>query len=69
MAAMSAIGPKQTWARALHMSAFRVRADMRFAPHMSAFDPKRTSAPFRSARLSRYDALSLFAEEAMSGAI
>src|SRR5215467_11087504 len=27
---MSAIGPKQTWARALHMSAFGGKADMTF---------------------------------------
>ena len=57
---MSAIGPKQKWAGALHMSAFGTKADMTvcenplswsllgakrtclIAPHMSAFDPKRT---------------------------
>src|SRR5262245_37011531 len=61
LVAMSAFNPKQKWPRALHMSAFRVIADMticaclllrsllgvkrtwRFAAHMSAYDPKRTS--------------------------
>jgi hypothetical protein len=52
---MSAFGPKQTWAVALHMSAFGGKADMAFcgnplslsllgvavALHMSAYDPKR----------------------------
>jgi hypothetical protein len=28
---MSAIGPEQTWMNALHMSAFRGKADMTFA--------------------------------------
>jgi hypothetical protein len=41
---MSAIGPKQTWISAPHMSAFRGKADMTFCTHMSAFDPKRTLA-------------------------
>ena len=39
---MSAIGTKRTSACALHMSAFGGKADMRFAPQMSAYDPKRT---------------------------
>jgi len=39
---MSAIGPKQTWSVAMHMSAFEGRADMTVAVQMSAYDPKRT---------------------------
>ena len=73
---MSAIGPKQTSASALHMSAFGGKADITFwtdvrfrgryggkadiavALHMSAFDPKRTSAdPFQKTRAGWYDAL------------
>jgi hypothetical protein len=40
---MSAFGPKRTCSSALQMSAFGGKADMAFAPHMSACDPKRTS--------------------------
>ena len=40
---MSAIGTKRTSQIAPHMSAFEGRANMTFALHMSAFDPKRTS--------------------------
>jgi pimeloyl-ACP methyl ester carboxylesterase len=38
------LNPKQTWASAPHMSALGGKADMAFLAHMSAFDPKRTSA-------------------------
>ncbi len=38
---MSAFGPKRTWARALHMSAFGGKADIAAAP--PAFDPTATS--------------------------
>ena len=55
---MSAFGTKRTSPSCgPHMSAFGGKADICFAPHMSAFDPKRTSTardPFRSASLSRY---------------
>jgi len=37
------------------MSAFGGKADMPFALHMSAFDPKRTW-PFRDVSFGRYDA-------------
>jgi len=37
---MSASGPKQTWARALHMSAFKGKADIEIAAQMSANEPK-----------------------------
>jgi hypothetical protein len=40
---MSALGPKQTWASAVHMSAFGGKADMRqerdWEPHMKFFLP------------------------------
>ena len=39
---MSAIGTKRTSLVAVHMSAFRCKADMLFALQMSASDPKRT---------------------------
>jgi len=39
---MSAIGPKQTWPRAPHMSAFEGKADMTLCNAQSAYDPKRT---------------------------
>ena len=42
---------------ALHMSAFGGKADMPFALHMSAFDPKRTETgigPFLCSGLNRY---------------
>src|SRR5262249_1260394 len=39
---MSAIGPKQTSATALHLSAFGGKADMTFAARRSAFDPTGT---------------------------
>jgi hypothetical protein len=46
---MSAIGPKQTFFCALHMSAFGGRADMAIALRYVAFDPKRIfGMPFRS---------------------
>src|SRR5262245_56528889 len=40
---LSLLGVKRTWAS---------------APHMSAFDPKRTFDPFQWSSLNRYDALS-----------
>jgi len=51
---MSAIGPKQTWAFALHMSAFRCKADITIAAcplSRSLLGVKRTSlfAPHMSA--------------------
>jgi hypothetical protein len=36
---MSAIGPKQTWAIALHMSAFRGKADIPFCSASGRFWP------------------------------
>jgi hypothetical protein len=39
--------------------AFQIAVKTLIAPHMSAFDPKRTSiTPFQYAGLGRYDALS-----------
>jgi hypothetical protein len=38
MSLMSAFGPKQTWACALHMSAFGGKADMTLQRGMSAFE-------------------------------
>jgi hypothetical protein len=40
---MSAIGPKQTCRKTQSMSLLGVKGTLRFAAHMSAFDPKRTS--------------------------
>ena len=40
---MFAIATKRTSFLAPHMSAFRGKADMRFALRMSAYDPNRTS--------------------------
>jgi hypothetical protein len=39
---MSVFGPRRTSLVAPHMSAFGCKADMTFAAHMSAPDPKRT---------------------------
>jgi hypothetical protein len=39
---MFVLGPKRTSLVAPHMSAFGGNADMTFAAHMSAYDPKRT---------------------------
>src|SRR5262245_41142927 len=41
----------------LSRSLLGVKRACRFAPHMSAFDPKRIGKVFPSAGLSRYDAL------------
>jgi hypothetical protein len=41
---MSAIGPKQTWASALHMSALGGKADVRFASQIFANDQQTLSA-------------------------
>src|SRR5215510_6578751 len=55
---MSAIGPKQTWPRAPHMSAFGGKADMAYCTAYVCFDPKRALRsevrPFRGPRLNRY---------------
>jgi hypothetical protein len=39
----AAIGPKRTWPRALHMSAFGDKADVAYCG--ASFDPKETSSP------------------------
>jgi len=55
---MSAFGPKLTSRKTQSMSLLGVKRTFGFAPHMSAFDPKRTSCRgvFPSAALCRYDA-------------
>ena len=52
---MSAIGPKQTWASAPHMSAFGGKADISLTLSELFLS---YIGPFPSAGLSRYDALS-----------
>src|SRR6476659_6834613 len=47
------------------MSLSGAKRTCRFALHMSAFDPKRTLAPFQYADVSQYGALSRASEEAM----
>ena len=56
----SAIGPKRTWASALHMSAFGAKADVAFCDALMARSGHRTCAapPFQSARADCYHAAS-----------
>jgi hypothetical protein len=53
---MSAIGPKQTWAVALHMSAFGGKADIAVTLQNVCFRPKADIGPFQSCCLIQYDA-------------
>src|SRR5262245_7234397 len=52
---LSASDPKQTCRKTQSTSLLRVKRTLAGAVQMSAFDPKRTSAPFPRAQLTRYD--------------